>query len=959
MPDGADSRSSVSQQPAEPLVAPPVSGSGVPETPYSGVAEIPYVAPSNDKTVISKRSSNIPVAIPAPLKSAEVGVSLVGEMLGHFRLEEFVGGGGMGAVFRATDTMLGRTVAVKVVSNDVADEEMLRRFRNEAQSAARLDHPNIARVYYVGEDKRWNYIVFEFIEGVNVRDLVEHRGALPLGEAISYILQVSEALEHAAQRDVVHRDIKPSNILVMPDGRAKLVDMGLARLHQVDAPSQDLTATGVTLGTFDYISPEQARDPRSADARSDLYSLGCTLYFMLTGMPPFPEGTVLQKLLSHSSDPPPDPRELRADLDDELGAIALKLMAKQPGQRYQTPAELTDALLRLSHRLGLPHERYVQAMTLVPATGFSRLLHHVPWIVPLILLLVVIFVGEMILPQSSSVSHDALRREPMELNPSNLPVAPVKTSGAASATDESRSAADGHAQTNATDPASNAPASPTRQGAAPVSSAKEISSGTPANLTASSSASQAASPEASKPGSGGTSSPGEQTRSSVTPQPSSATITNTTNRDPIDQNLVDVNRGTTEGTLTTSNATPKATAAPRDPHVIIVSPNETLSNDPQTTTSLEAAIRLAESLPEVDTIELRFDRRTETSLRLSARDENSELTIRAGEGFSPLIQFRPSSGDMLVDHSMLRLVGGKVNFVGVHFRLELLEPLVNEWSLFHLKRVKNVSFRNCTFTVHNDYQATASFFFVEGAPLSRMMPEGMPSTSPPLTPTISLNSCIARGQANLVRAVEGLPFRLSWEQGFLATTEPAVFARGLKDTSGAQLIDLALNRITASIPNKLCLVEVDNNAPFVPSLKVDCNQCVFDVRNENTPLVEHRGVENLESLMRNLYIQRGASNLYSQSLQILWRIQSRDGDEREFGWRPEADWYQERSSEKYTPWRSPLPGPGKLVHAYSASDFLLIREQASMAGFDESQLPLPPEPTPEPVSPAGTTNSDD
>jgi serine/threonine protein kinase len=231
----------------------------------------------NDKTVISKRS---PVT-PRPMSGAgpfDLGRALAGERLGHFELGEFVGGGGMGAVFRARDTMLGRTVAVKVLAQDHgSDEETVRRFKNEAQSAARLDHENIARVYYVGKDSGWNYIVFEFIDGINIRDLVEQKGPLTLEETISYTLQIAEALSHASERDVVHRDIKPSNILVTPEGRAKLVDMGLARLHQVESKQDDLTASGVTLGTFDYISPEQARDPRSTDVRGDLYSLGCTL----------------------------------------------------------------------------------------------------------------------------------------------------------------------------------------------------------------------------------------------------------------------------------------------------------------------------------------------------------------------------------------------------------------------------------------------------------------------------------------------------------------------------------------------------------------------------------------------------------------------------------------------------------------------------------------------------------
>ncbi len=213
----------------------------------------------SQQTVISKRPPVSPPAFRRAASPFEMGQSLEGEKLNHFQLEEFVGGGGMGAVFRATDTMLGRTVAVKVVSRDQTNEDTLRRFQNEAQSAARLDHPNIARVYYVGEDQGWNYIVFEYIEGVNVRDLVEHNGVLALEDAISYTLQMAEALEHASQRDVTHRDIKPSNILIMLDGRAKLVDMGLARLQQVESSTDDLTASGVTLGTFDYISPEQAR----------------------------------------------------------------------------------------------------------------------------------------------------------------------------------------------------------------------------------------------------------------------------------------------------------------------------------------------------------------------------------------------------------------------------------------------------------------------------------------------------------------------------------------------------------------------------------------------------------------------------------------------------------------------------------------------------------------------------
>ena len=199
-------------------------------------------------------------------------------------------------------------------------------------------------MYFVGEDCGLHFIVFEFVDGVNVRVLVERKGPLPLAEAVSYTLQSADALAHSDARAVIHRDIKPSNLLITPEGRVKLIDMGLARLRLVDPEVADLTASGVTLGTFDYISPEQARDPRNADIRSDIYSLGCTFFFMLTGQPPFPQGTVLQKLLQHQGDQPPDIREFRPDLPDEVYRILQKMMAKDPRHRYAGPVELVGDL---------------------------------------------------------------------------------------------------------------------------------------------------------------------------------------------------------------------------------------------------------------------------------------------------------------------------------------------------------------------------------------------------------------------------------------------------------------------------------------------------------------------------------------------------------------------------------------------------------------------------------------
>jgi serine/threonine protein kinase len=337
----------------------------------------------SDQTVISKSP---PLLLQSPgqaFNPRELGQALEGRQLDHVVLEQFVGGGGMGAVFRAWDTSLYRTVAVKVLSTpQLGDVDSQRRFQTEARSAARLDHPNIARVHYVGEDDGIRYIVFEYIEGTNVRDLVHANGPLPLGESLNYALQVANALTHAWERAVVHRDIKPSNILITNDGLAKLVDMGLARLEYVEGTEQEETTAGVTLGTFDYISPEQARNPRDADMRSDIYSLGCTLFFMLTGRAPFSESPVLQKLLQHQSEAPPDVRSLRPEVPDPLAAVLGRMLAKRPEDRFADPTELATALVGCIEQLGItPPQIALPAYWTdwVPRQTWWR--RHAPWLV--------------------------------------------------------------------------------------------------------------------------------------------------------------------------------------------------------------------------------------------------------------------------------------------------------------------------------------------------------------------------------------------------------------------------------------------------------------------------------------------------------------------------------------------------------------------------------------------------
>lgn len=356
-----------------------------------------FDALESDATVIGSASSITPQVFPLGLTSRELSHALRGEMLGHFLLQHYIGGGGMGVVFKALDTTLDRIVAVKVVSSQrVDDDDLQRRFLVEAQSTARLDHPNIARVHYIGRDRGLPYIVFEYIDGENIRDLVAERGPLPIAESVSYVYQIAHALAHAWQREVVHRDIKPSNILVTVDGQAKLVDMGLARLRQMnDETEQELTATGITLGTFDYISPEQARDPRLADTRSDIYSLGCTLFYMLAGQAPFAQGTALQKLLQHQSDRPPDLRSFRSDVPDSVSRVVRRMLAKAPADRHQTPIDLIADLAEILEELDtpLPFAATTLPWTMPPRT-VPRWRKHALWSVPLAALILFGFAAD-------------------------------------------------------------------------------------------------------------------------------------------------------------------------------------------------------------------------------------------------------------------------------------------------------------------------------------------------------------------------------------------------------------------------------------------------------------------------------------------------------------------------------------------------------------------------------------
>ncbi len=268
-------------------------------------------------------------------------------VLGPYLLLERLGEGGMGAVFKARHQIMDRIVALKLIRKDrLADPEAVRRFHREIRAAAQLTHPNIVTAHDADQAGDTHFLVMEYVEGTDLRKLVKQRGPLPVAEACEYVRQAALGLQHAHERGLVHRDIKPANLLLTAQNpTVKILDMGLARLHQAgEQTAGDLTKEGAVMGTPDYMAPEQARESHTVDIRADLYSLGCTLFYLLTGQPPFPGGTLGQKICKHQLEPPPALEERRPGLPPALGALLRRLLAKKPEERYQTPAEVVLAL---------------------------------------------------------------------------------------------------------------------------------------------------------------------------------------------------------------------------------------------------------------------------------------------------------------------------------------------------------------------------------------------------------------------------------------------------------------------------------------------------------------------------------------------------------------------------------------------------------------------------------------
>ncbi|MFO0826048.1 MAG: protein kinase [Gemmataceae bacterium] len=342
--------------------------------------------------------------------------------IGKYKVLEKLGAGGMAQVFLCEHKLMRRRVAIKVLPTAKADDpSSLERFYREARAVAAVDHPNIVRAYDIDQDENLHFLVMEFVDGTNLQDLVKKFGPLDPLRACHYIYASAVGLQHAHEMTLIHRDIKPGNILLDRNGVVKILDMGLARFFYDDQDDVTKKYDENVLGTADYLAPEQALDSHTVDIRADIYSLGATFYFLLTGSPVFPEGSVAQKLIWHQNRQPKPISAFRADVPAEVCAIIDKMMAKKPEARYQTPAEVMAALAPwVATPIPPPAEREMPQLSVAASLGVKPTPASTAGTIPR-------------LPTPSMASMPALPNPSGFSHPAPAPVAPVQAPASAPA----------------------------------------------------------------------------------------------------------------------------------------------------------------------------------------------------------------------------------------------------------------------------------------------------------------------------------------------------------------------------------------------------------------------------------------------------------------------------------------------------------------------------------------------
>lgn len=851
--------------------------------------------PASGESGSSAKSSIVRVLFPPEDDAAARSFEAPdGIQLGHFTIVERIRSGGMGAVFRALDTRLNRVVALKVLPPALSrDPLVVQRFKNEAQSAAQLDHENIARVFYVGEEHGLNFIAFEFITGTNIRELIQQQGRLPVGIAVNYALQIASALVHTSAQGVVHRDIKPSNIIITPAGRAKLVDLGLARKENRDDQAVDLTMAGTTLGTFDYISPEQARDPRMADVRSDIYSLGCTLYHMLTGDPPYPEGTVLQKLLQHQGDDAPDPALKNSAVPENLSVVIRKMMAKDPRRRYQNAEQLVRDLMLVAGAMGLRSvspEGLVWLSSSEQQSSFWE--RHLAWMATGAALLLIVGYLEFGNPGNSG-----------RLSP-DRPIGPEAVASIRNSNPSARHEFE------------SAGANPSRKSSSTTGSLRGGARQAAGRLTPS----DLLTDRPASPGTGGSQSlaadnnpdePGSfkpfrlndgkwpGVANGVTQGPPPESIKNGS-RKPVGESLANgtpINprsRSTTDPQV--DDPSPSAVAASTDTPATHERDSET---EPPAPSASEddgifvlgregapdrrfASLELACSGVRNDgaVIELRFDgRRIETGLKITRK-----VTIRNAPGRRPVIEFRPNQ--VVTDGYQMRAIAipsGSLDLIGVELALFVDDTVsAEQWSVFSVERPESLSLQRVTATLLNPRFRPAAIIELRAGAEAMMPDMPMVGVQPRPALEVELKDSLFRGQGDLFLVRHADPARLAVRQSVIALQGTLLSARGAAElTQENSQLELRLEHVTAGLSDGLIKLDSGSLPRKLLPVHVFAADCIFS-SSGSAPLVSMTGNSPLQDF-GTLLSWNGKNNIYDR-YQTYWSVVSMEGTGRSETW---------------------------------------------------------------------------
>ena len=752
---------------------------------------------------------------------------VTGLRLGHFLIEERIGRGGMGAVFRAVDTRLDRVVALKVLSPAHSrDAASVQRFENEARAAAHLDHENISRVHFIGEDRGVHFIAFEFVRGTNVRDFIVQKGVLSPQEAVNYTLQIAQALRHAQAAGVVHRDIKPSNIIVTPAGRAKLVDLGLARQEHA-SPAQELTTAGTTLGTFDYIAPEQARDPRNVDIRADIYSLGCTLYHMLTGEPPFPQGGMIQKVVDHHRDDPPDAAQRNPRVSAALSRVIRKMMASHPDERYATPDHLIHDLALVAQSLGLRQLHPDHLIWTVPEYDWRSAFweQNRGWLLTAAIL-VVIALGINQVPwdafTNAAATSDA-DQSPAPARPADEPLttpahaAPASSSETAPPRPEAQPVAGfaaGMVRSEPSGPGLFRPLDPAEVfGTPPADIGRELAAGLPA-----ASVPQVTGPSRTDPGV-------EQLLDDI---------------DSINRTLSPIPGAAAPPGSATSQ--PEAAA----PLFVVMSSGGV----EQSYATLEAACQEA---PSDATIELRFDGLCPVPQR-PVRIQKKKLVIRAQKGKRPVVEFQASPLPGSNATRMITVLDGSLKLYDVGVVMSVQPGLVaDRWAVFSLARTEALEFRGVSVTIRNPQRRDAAV--VEQTPgLAVDMERTMPDSMMLRLLVLDWKDSVLRGDCDLLINETLEPVDVYLDNVAVAVSGTLLRMPGRElDARMADNARFALRRlqhVTAVLGEGLVRIDTELYREFIP-LEFDWRDSVIAVR-PGQPLISMAGQQDVEQFRRSL-----------------------------------------------------------------------------------------------------------